>query len=65
MSFFGMGMQELLVIFLICLLVFGASRLPEIGRAFGKTVNEFKKGMKESLSDETVEVKETSDTKHN
>ncbi len=47
---FGIGIQELLVIFLICLLVFGASRLPEIGRALGKTINEFKKSMKDGAS---------------
>jgi sec-independent protein translocase protein TatA len=52
MNFFGMGMQELLVILLICLLVFGASRLPEIGRSLGKTVSEFKRGMKEGLAEE-------------
>lgn len=46
-SMFGMGMPELLVILLIALLIFGAAKLPEIGRAFGKTINEFKKGMKE------------------
>lgn len=50
MRIFGIGIQELLVIFLICLLVFGASRLPEIGRALGKTINEFKKSMKEGSS---------------
>jgi twin arginine-targeting protein translocase, TatA/E family len=50
MRFMGIGMQELLIIFLICLLVFGASRLPEIGRALGKTINEFKKSMKEDSS---------------
>jgi sec-independent protein translocase protein TatA len=61
MNFFGMGMQELLVILLICLLVFGASRLPEIGRAFGKTVNEFKRGMKDGLVEE-AEIKETADS---
>ena len=44
---FGIGMQELLVILLICLLIFGASRLPEIGRSMGKTISEFKKGLKE------------------
>ena len=44
---FGIGMPELLVILLICLLIFGASKLPEIGRALGKTIREFKKGMKE------------------
>jgi sec-independent protein translocase protein TatA len=50
MRIFGVGIQELLVILLICLLVFGASRLPEIGRALGKTINEFKKGLKEGIS---------------
>ncbi|HNS48853.1 MAG TPA: twin-arginine translocase TatA/TatE family subunit [bacterium] len=45
---FGIGFQELLVIFLIVLLVFGARRLPEIGRALGRTMSEFRKGMKEA-----------------
>lgn len=57
MRIFGIGIQELLVILLICLLVFGASRLPEIGRALGKTINEFKKAMKESASDEGDDAK--------
>jgi sec-independent protein translocase protein TatA len=48
MRIFGIGIQELLVILLICLLVFGASKLPEIGRALGKTIAEFKKSLKES-----------------
>lgn len=52
MRIFGIGIQELLVILLICLLVFGAAKLPEIGRALGKTINEFKKAMKEGASDE-------------
>lgn len=47
---FGIGMQELLVILLICLLVFGANKLPEIGRSLGKTIGEFKKGLKEDAS---------------
>jgi sec-independent protein translocase protein TatA len=59
---FGIGMQELLVILLICLLVFGASRLPEIGRALGKTINEFKKSMKDDSSDEEDETKNKTDS---
>ena len=52
MRMFGIGMQELLVILLICVLIFGAGRLPEIGRAVGKTIKEFKKSMKEISSEE-------------
>lgn len=44
----NVGLGELLVILVVCLLLFGAKRLPEIGRAFGKTIQEFKKGMKDS-----------------
>lgn len=55
---FGIGVPELVVILLICLLIFGASKLPEIGRAFGKTISEFKKGMKDISSDEKEEKKQ-------
>lgn len=51
MNIFGLGIQELSVILLICLLIFGATKLPEIGRALGSTIKEFKKSMKESNSD--------------
>ena len=41
----NLGFPGLLVILIVALLVFGAERLPEIGRSLGKTINEFKKGM--------------------
>ena len=43
----NIGFPELLVILLIVLLVFGAARLPEIARSLGKSIQEFKKGVKE------------------
>ncbi|MDD5216980.1 MAG: twin-arginine translocase TatA/TatE family subunit [Candidatus Omnitrophica bacterium] len=48
---FGLGIQEIVLILLIALLLFGASRLPEIGRALGKSISEFKKGL-QNHSDE-------------
>jgi sec-independent protein translocase protein TatA len=39
---FGLGMPELLVIFFIVFLLFGAKRLPDIARSLGKAIREFK-----------------------
>lgn len=40
---FGFGMPQLVVILAIILVVFGASRLPELGGAMGKSIRNFKK----------------------
>jgi len=46
------GVPELVLIFLILLLVFGASKLPEIARSLGQSIKEFKKTMnKDEKSD--------------
>ena len=39
---FGLGVPELILILVIGLVVFGAGRLPEIGRALGKSISAFK-----------------------
>ncbi len=39
------GVPELVLILLILLLLFGASKLPEIARSLGQSINEFKKSM--------------------
>jgi sec-independent protein translocase protein TatA len=44
---FGIGMPELIVILVIAILVFGATRLPEIGSGVGKAIRNFKKSIKE------------------
>ena len=45
---FGIGMQELLIILVIVLIIFGAGKLPEIGSALGKSIKNFKKSMKDN-----------------
>jgi sec-independent protein translocase protein TatA len=40
---FGIGSQELFIIFLVVLLLFGADRIPEVARAIGKSIREFKR----------------------
>ena len=44
---FNIGPQELFRLFLIVLLIFGAKRIPEIGRSVGRGIQEFKKGMRD------------------
>lgn len=41
------GWQEILLLLVILLLLFGAKKLPELARALGKSLNEFKKGKDE------------------
>lgn len=43
----NIGFPELLVVLLIVLLLFGAKRLPEIAKGLGRSVQEFKEGLKE------------------
>lgn len=47
MGFGGLGMWEMILIFLVVLLLFGAKRLPEIGSSLGKGIREFKGSLRE------------------
>ena len=44
---FGLGMQEILLIALIVLLLFGGKKIPELMKGLGKGVKSFKEGMNE------------------
>jgi len=44
---FGMGVTELIIILVIVVVLFGASRLPEIGRGVGEAIKNFKKSISE------------------
>lgn len=43
----GIGLPEILIVVFVVLLIFGAKKLPEIGRSLGKAIREFKKANKE------------------
>jgi len=43
----GLGMWEMILIFIVVLLLFGAKRLPEIGSSLGKGIREFKSSVRE------------------
>ncbi|TET92746.1 twin-arginine translocase TatA/TatE family subunit [Candidatus Aerophobetes bacterium] len=61
--FGGLGMWELVVIFGIVFLIFGATRIPEIAKSLGSAIKEFKKSSKEISSDEEEVAKSDSDKK--
>ena len=42
---FGIGLQELSVILLIALIIFGPTKLPQVGSGLGKAIRDFKKGV--------------------
>jgi len=49
---FGLGVPELMVILVIALVIFGPSKLPQIGSGLGKAIRDFKKGVTESSDDD-------------
>ena len=48
----GLGTTEILVIAVVALVLFGPSKIPEFARQLGRTVNMFKKGLKEGMDDD-------------
>ena len=61
---FGLGIPELIVIFVIALVVFGPKKLPDLGKSIGRAMAEFKKAQQEfqdSVQAEMKEVEKTAD----
>ncbi|HLS09993.1 twin-arginine translocase TatA/TatE family subunit [Lentibacillus sp.] len=57
----NIGFPGLILILVIALVIFGPKKLPEIGKAAGNTLREFKKSAQDLTSDVSDEVKETKD----
>lgn len=51
----NIGIGGLLMIIIVALLFFGPNKLPELGRAFGKTLKEFKTGSREMMAEDELE----------
>ena len=55
---FGLGVQELLIIFVIIMVLFGAKKLPEMGKGLGRGIREFKNATNRVNDDEDEDEKE-------
>ncbi|RXT05838.1 twin-arginine translocase TatA/TatE family subunit [Ammoniphilus sp. CFH 90114] len=60
--FTNIGIPGLILILVIALVIFGPKKLPEIGRAFGQTLREFKKSTNELTADVREEIDEAKNT---
>lgn len=63
---FGLGLPEIIVIFVIALVVFGPKKLPDLGKSIGRAMAEFKKAsedFQESVRSEMKDVEKTVDVK--
>ncbi len=60
----GLGGWEIAVILLIVLIIFGPSKLPQMGQAMGKAIKEFKKAGRE-LKSEVTDIDDDNENKEN
>ncbi|MEH7106557.1 twin-arginine translocase TatA/TatE family subunit [Bacillus sp. JJ1764] len=52
----NIGVPGLILIFVVALVIFGPNKLPEIGRAFGKSIREFKNATQDIVEDTKEEI---------
>ncbi|WP_430785646.1 twin-arginine translocase TatA/TatE family subunit [Virgibacillus flavescens] len=61
----NIGIPGLIIILVIALIIFGPSKLPEIGKSFGSSLKEFKNATKDIMSDDDPEKKDKNDKTSN
>jgi sec-independent protein translocase protein TatA len=59
--FSSIGWGEILLIVVIVVLLFGATKLPQIGQSLGRSITSFRKGLKETTEDVKAAIKEDAD----
>jgi len=60
---FGLGWQELTIILVIALIIFGPSKLPDLGKSLGKAISGFREGtnrVQNAVNQELEDIKKTS-----
>jgi len=63
MHMYGIGIPELIIVLVLAFLVFGAGKLPEVGRGLGKAIKEFKAASKELTGGGSSALEDKSVTK--
>ena len=53
----NIGLGEILILVVVILILFGPNKLPELGKAMGKALGEFRKGIKEGMDDKDTSAK--------
>ncbi len=63
MPFGNIGLPGLILILIIALIIFGPSKLPELGRAFGSTLKEFKNATRDLMSSDKEDKSDNEEKK--
>ena len=59
----NIGVAELVVLLVVVLILFGPGKLPDVGKALGKAVGEFRRGIREGLEDKEISKSEPGSSK--